>query len=57
MFQQLTGINTTMYYGPEIMKQAGFGSDKNKTMTLVSAIPLAVLNMIGTIMSLAFIDN
>ena len=57
MFQQLTGINTTMYYGPEIMKQAGFGSDKNKTMTLVSAIPLAILNMIGTIMSLAFIDN
>ena len=57
MFQQLAEINTTMYYGPEIMKQAGFGSDENKAMTLISAIPLAALNMIGTIMSMGFIDN
>lgn len=46
-----------MYYGPEIMKQAGFGSDDDKSATLISAIPLAGINVIGTVISLAFIDN
>lgn len=57
MFQQFSGINTAMYYGPEIMKQAGFGSDDDKSTTLISAIPLAAVNMLGTLISLGFIDN
>ena len=28
VWQQLVGINTAMYYGPEMMLQAGFG-DRN----------------------------
>jgi MFS transporter, SP family, arabinose:H+ symporter len=31
IFQQLTGINAATYYGPNMMKQAGFGDDTNKT--------------------------
>ena len=57
MFQQLCGINTAMYYGPEIMKQAGFGSDDNRAESLYSSLPLAGINAIGGIIALAFIDR
>lgn len=57
MFQQLCGINTAMYYGPEIMKNAGFGDDSHKTQTLISSLPLAGVNTIGGIIALFFIDR
>jgi sugar porter (SP) family MFS transporter len=57
MFQQLWGINTAMYYGPEIMKNAGFGDDSHKTQTLISSLPLAGVNTIGGIIALFFIDR
>ena len=31
IWQQLTGINAATYYGPNMMKQAGFGDDNDKT--------------------------
>lgn len=57
MFQQLCGINTAMYYGPEIMKQAGFGNDDDPAESLISSLPLAGINMIGGIIALGFIDR
>lgn len=30
VWQQVGGINTAMYYGPEMMKQAGFGDENNE---------------------------
>ena len=57
MFQQLAGVNTAMYYGPEVMMQAGFGSNENKSAILVSTLPLAIVNFLGSIIVLFFIDN
>ena len=57
MFQQLCGINTAMYYGPEIMKTAGFGNDSDKAQSLISSLPLAAINAIGSIIALFFIDR
>ena len=30
VWQQLAGINTAMYYGPQMMLQAGFGDENDK---------------------------
>ena len=58
MFQQLGGFNTVMYYGPEIMRQAGFGSKKgNERMALISSLPLTGMNAFGCIIALFFIDR
>lgn len=46
-----------MYYGPEIMKTAGFGNDQHKEQTLISSLPLAGVNAVGGIIALFFIDR
>jgi len=46
-----------MYYGPEIMKTAGFGDEQNKDEALISTLPLAAMNTLGSIIALAFIDR
>lgn len=58
-FQQLIGINTAMYYGPDIMQQAGIKipSLSEKESSLVLNIPLSFFNAIGTILSIFFIDR
>ena len=30
VWQQFSGINTAMYYGPQMMLQAGFGDENDK---------------------------
>ncbi len=51
MFQQLCGINTAMYYGPNIMEAAGFGDENNKQLTLISSLPLAFVNALGGVIA------
>ena len=53
------GINTAMYYGPEIILSAGFstaGMD-NKQAALLYTVPLAAVNAVGNIISFALIDK
>ncbi|CAI2367337.1 unnamed protein product [Moneuplotes crassus] len=57
MIQQLCGINTAMYYGPEIMQVAGFGNSNNKSQSLISTLPLAGMNALGSFIALMFIDR
>ena len=51
MFQQLCGINTAMYYGPNIMAAAGFGDDKHPSHSLISSLPLAFVNSLGGVIA------
>ncbi|CAH9062218.1 unnamed protein product [Cuscuta epithymum] len=53
-FQQLTGINTVMYYSPTIVQMAGFRS--NQIALLISLI-VALMNAFGTILGIYLIDH
>ena len=58
-WQQLVGINTAMYYGPDILIQAGVsinGMDQDESALLLN-IPLAFVNAIGTLISAVYIDK
>eukprot|EP00828_Plagiopyla_frontata_P012013 TRINITY_DN16750_c0_g1_i2.p2 TRINITY_DN16750_c0_g1~~TRINITY_DN16750_c0_g1_i2.p2 ORF type:complete len:157 (-),score=12.68 TRINITY_DN16750_c0_g1_i2:543-1013(-) len=57
VWQQLCGINTAMYYGPQMMKQAGFYSSTDKEQTLLWSLPLSGINWFGTFLALFFIDS
>ncbi|XP_058102381.1 inositol transporter 1-like [Magnolia sinica] len=54
LFQQLTGINTVMYYSPTIVEMAGFHS--NQLAILLSLI-VAALNAAGTVVGICLIDR
>ncbi|XP_027117491.1 inositol transporter 1-like isoform X1 [Coffea arabica] len=53
-FQQFTGINTVMYYGPTIMQMAGFHSNQ---LALLLSLFVAAMNAIGTIVGIYLIDH
>jgi sugar porter (SP) family MFS transporter len=54
IFQQITGINTILYYAPTIFLKAGFG--KAEDAILASAL-VGVVNFIFTAVALATIDR
>lgn len=57
VFQQFGGINTAMYYGPEMMKKAGFGDDDEEISTLLASLPLACIDCLGTVIACLIVDR
>ncbi|GAB6166252.1 sugar porter family MFS transporter [Thermostilla marina] len=52
-FNQLSGINALMYYGPRIFRMAGAGEDS----ALLQAVAVGVTNLIVTMAAMAIIDH
>lgn len=53
IFQQITGINTIIYYAPTILKEAGFGTE---TAALTTA-GIGTLNFVATLVALMVVDR
>lgn len=54
VFQQVTGINTIIYYGPQIFALAGITSNKS---AIFATLIVAVTNMLATLVALALVDR
>jgi sugar porter (SP) family MFS transporter len=54
ILQQVTGINTIIYYGPQIFSLAGISSNKS---AIFATLIVAVTNMLATIIALVFVDR
>jgi sugar porter (SP) family MFS transporter len=54
VLQQVTGINTIIYYGPQIFAQAGITSNRNE---IFATLLVAVTNMVATVIALALVDR
>ncbi|WP_446744581.1 sugar porter family MFS transporter [Silvibacterium acidisoli] len=54
VLQQVTGINTIIYYGPQIFALAGITSNKS---AIFSTLLVAIMNVVGTIIALILVDR
>ena len=54
VLQQVTGINTIIYYGPRIFLLAGITSNKN---AIFATLLIAITNMLATIIALVLVDR
>ena len=54
VLQQVTGINTIIYYGPQIFALAGISSNKS---AIFATLIVAVTNMLATIIALVLVDR
>jgi SP family galactose:H+ symporter-like MFS transporter len=52
--QQITGINTIIYYGPTIFKFAGMSSS---SVAILASLGVGVINVVMTVVSLQLIDR
>ncbi len=53
ILQQITGINSVFFYAPMIFEQSGIGTDAS----FVQAILVGLVNLVFTILAIAFIDK
>jgi sugar porter (SP) family MFS transporter len=54
VLQQVTGINTIIYYGPKIFSLAGITSNRN---AIFATLIVAVTNMLATVIALILVDR
>jgi SP family arabinose:H+ symporter-like MFS transporter len=54
VFQQITGINTIIYYSPAILRMSGYPSDK---AAILAAAIIGVANVLVTIVSILLVDR
>ena len=54
VFQQVTGINTIIYYAPEIFQKAGLD---NATTALAATIGIGVINVLSTLIAIWLVDR
>ena len=54
VLQQVTGINTIIYYGPQIFALAGITSNKN---AIFATLLVAITNVLATIIALVLVDR
>jgi sugar porter (SP) family MFS transporter len=54
VLQQVTGINTIIYYGPKIFALAGITANKN---AIFATLLVAIMNVLGTIVALVLVDR
>jgi SP family arabinose:H+ symporter-like MFS transporter len=53
VFGQLSGVNIVVYYGPSILKAAGFGD----IASLFGQVGIGLINLVVTIVALLVVDN
>ena len=54
VLQQVTGINTIIYYGPQIFELAGINSHSN---SILATLVVAVVNVIATVVGITLVDR
>jgi sugar porter (SP) family MFS transporter len=54
VLQQVTGINTVIYYGPKIFQSAGFSSAQT---AILATLGVGIVNVLMTIVAIVFIDR
>jgi sugar porter (SP) family MFS transporter len=54
VFQQITGINTVIYYAPSIFKEAGFQSN---SAAILATVGIGVVNVLMTVVALLLLDQ
>ena len=54
IFQQITGVNTIIYYTPTILQMAGFESASS---ALLATVLVGAVNLVATIVSLLLLDR
>lgn len=54
VLQQVTGVNTIIYYGPRIFSLAGVSSDK---AAIFATFLVAVVNVLATVIALVLVDR
>ena len=54
VLQQVTGINTIIYYGPRIFSLAGIASDKS---AIFATLIVAITNVLATVIALVLVDR